>query len=126
MAVFDYPNSTLAEAYRLVRSKMEFFVKDATSPGKTFTAIKWHQCIVCWGKKLFWLVSDLSKPKIYMDFNLNNEKGVSTFLIGKDRFEDIEQETPFKEIFQLFLLGLFLQIHRSLLLWKKPESYSAY
>ena len=39
-----------------------------------------------------------------MDFNLNNEKGVSTWLIGQDRFDDIIQETPFK-IFSVIPAG---------------------
>ncbi len=30
--VFDYPNSTIAEAFRLLRSRMQFFTKEAKAP----------------------------------------------------------------------------------------------
>jgi capsular exopolysaccharide synthesis family protein len=107
--VFDYPGSMIAEAYRLLRSRMQFFTKEATSPvilitstlpedGKTFTAINLASVYSLLGRKTILIGFDLRKPKIYQDFNLNNEKGVSTWLIGKDKLNDIIQETSFKNL----------------------------
>jgi tyrosine-protein kinase Etk/Wzc len=107
--VFDSPNSSIAEAYRLMRSKMQFFTKDAVSPiilvtssmpgeGKSFTAMNLASVYSMLGKKTVLVGFDLRKPKIYMDFNLNNDNGVSTFLIGKDKFQDIVQETAYKNL----------------------------
>ncbi len=104
--VFDYPNSTIAESYRLLRSKMQFFTKEATAPvilitssmpadGKTFTSINLASVYSLLGKKTILIGFDMRKPKIFQDFNLGNEKGVSTWLIGKDKLEDIIQGNLF-------------------------------
>lgn len=107
--VFDNPGSTLAEAYRLLRSRMQFFTKDATSPvilitssmpgeGKTYTSINLASAYSLLGKKTIIVGFDLRKPKIYQDFNLSNEKGVSTWLIGRDKLEDIIQKTTYENL----------------------------
>ena len=107
--VFDSPNSAIAEAYRLMRSRMQFFTKDASSPvilvtssipeeGKTFTAINLASIYSLLGKKTVLVGFDLRRPKIFEDFNLNNEKGVSTFLIGNDKLSDIIQETSYENL----------------------------
>ena len=88
---------------------MQFFTKEAKSPvilitstmpgdGKTFTAINLASVYSLLGKKTVLVGFDLRKPKIFQDFNLSNEKGVSTWLIGKDSFEDIIQETIFENL----------------------------
>lgn len=107
--VLDHPNSTIAEAFRLLRSRMQFFTKDAKAPvilitstmpadGKTFTAINLASVYSLLGKKTILVGFDLRKPKIYQDFNLDNTKGVSTWLIGKDSLLDIIQETSFENL----------------------------
>lgn len=107
--VFDDPTSTIAEAFRLLRSKMQFFIKDNRVPtilitstmpedGKTFTAINLASVYSLLGKKTILIGYDLRKPKIFNDFNLTNEKGVSTWLIGEDGISDIIQETSFKNL----------------------------
>ena len=106
---FDNPNSSIAEAYRLLRSRMQFFTKDAKTPvilitssmpgdGKTFTAINLASVYSLLGKKTVLVGFDLRKPRIFEDFNLDNEKGVSTWLIGKDKLQDIIKETAFENL----------------------------
>lgn len=107
--VLDYPNSSLAESFRLLRSRMQFFTKQVESPvilvtssmpeeGKTFMAINLASVYSLLGKRTLLVGFDLRKPKIYQDFNLSNEKGISTWLIGKDKLEDIVQETGFENL----------------------------
>ena len=109
LVVLNNPNSAVAEAYRLLRSRMQFFTKDAAAPvilvtssipgeGKTFTAINLASVYSLLGKKTILVGFDLRKPKIYEDFKLSNEKGVSTWLIGKDRLQDIIQVTTFENL----------------------------
>jgi tyrosine-protein kinase Etk/Wzc len=109
IVVLDSPNSTIAEAYRLLRSRMQFFTKDTVAPvilitssmpgeGKTFTSINLASAYSLLGKKTILLGFDLRKPRIYQDFKLSNEKGVSTWLIGKDSLNDIIQETKFENL----------------------------
>lgn len=107
--VFNHPGSTIAEAYRLLRAKMQFFTKSAVSPvvlitssmpeeGKTFTAINLASAYSLLGKKTVLVGFDLRKPKIFEEFNLTNDKGVSTWLIGQDRLEEIIQVTSFDNL----------------------------
>lgn len=107
--VFDNLNSGISEAFRLLRSKLQFFTKEAKSPiilitsaiageGKSFTAINLGSVYSLLGKKTIIVGFDLRKPRIYQDFNLSNEKGVSTWLIGRDKLEDIIQKTAFENL----------------------------
>lgn len=107
--IFENPSSNFAEAYRLLRSKLQFFTKEKTSPvilitssmpgdGKTFTSINLASVYSLLGQKTILLGFDLRKPRIFQDFNLQNEKGLSTWLIGKDKLEDIIQKTDYDNL----------------------------
>lgn len=107
--VFENPNSFIAESYRLLRSRMQFLIKEATSPvilvtssmpdeGKTFTAINLASVYSLLGKKTILVGFDLRKPKIFKDFGLGNKKGISTWLIGQDKLEEIIQKTPYENL----------------------------
>lgn len=107
--VFDYPNSTVSEAFRSLRMRMQFFTKDAKAPvilvtsampgdGKSFMAINLASAYSLLNKKTVLVGYDLRKPRIFQDFNLSNEKGVSTWLIGKDNLQDIINETSFENL----------------------------
>jgi len=107
--VFEQPNSAIAESFRLLRSKMQFILKEAKAPvilvtsalpadGKTFTAMNLASVYSMLGKKTVLVGFDLRKPKIYHDFKLDNEKGVSTWLIGKNNLKEIIQKTSFDNL----------------------------
>ncbi len=107
--VFQDPNSVIAEAFRLLRSRMQFFIKETRSPvvlvtsampedGKTFTAINLASVYSLLEKNTVLVGFDLRNPKIYPDFNLNNEKGVSTWLIGQDELDEIIQDSGFSNL----------------------------
>lgn len=107
--VVETPDSSIAEAFRLLRSRMQFFTKEVEAPvilitssmpgeGKTFTSINIASAYSLLDKRTVLIGFDLRKPKIFQDFNLHNEKGVSTWLIGKDQLQDIIQETSFKNL----------------------------
>jgi len=104
--VFDQPSSGIAESFRLLRSRIQFFTKEAKSPvilitsstpgeGKTFTSINLASVYSLLDKKTVLVGFDLRKPKIFEDFRLSNDKGVSTWLIGKDSLQDIIQPTTY-------------------------------
>ena len=108
--VFDYPNSVITEAFRLLRSRMAFLTKETVSPivlvtssmpgdGKTFTAINIAAVYSLLGKRTVLVEFDLRKPKIYKFFDLINDKGVSTWLIGKDKIDNIIQKSSFDNLF---------------------------
>jgi capsular exopolysaccharide synthesis family protein len=102
--VLDEPSSSIAEAFRILRSRIQFLTKESVSPvilvtsampgdGKTFTSINLASAYSLLGKRTILLGFDLRKPKIYEDFNLHNERGISTWLIGQDKLSDIIQKT---------------------------------
>jgi tyrosine-protein kinase Etk/Wzc len=107
--MFEEPSSNVAEAFRSLRSRMQFFIKEAKAPiilitssmpeeGKTFTAINLASVYSLMGKKTVLVGFDLRKPKIFTDFGLENDHGVSTWLIGKDSFEDIIKKTQYENM----------------------------
>jgi capsular exopolysaccharide synthesis family protein len=108
--VLEEPRSRAAEAFRSLRSKIQFFTKETKAPvilitsslpeeGKTFTAINLASVYSLMGKKTVLVGFDLRKPKIYTDFGIGNEKGVSTWLTGQDDLQEFIKETPYKNLF---------------------------
>ncbi len=88
------PNSIFSEAFRTIRSNLQFISHGAetkiitvsstiSGEGKTFVAINLAGILSISGKKVILLDLDLRKPRIHLGFNTKNEKGISTLLIGK-------------------------------------------
>ena len=107
--VFNYSESSISEAFRILRSKMQFFTKEVKSPvilitsshagdGKTFVAINLASVYSLMGKKTVLVGFDLRRPKIHDHFNISNEKGISTWLIGKDELNDIVFDSGFDNL----------------------------
>lgn len=98
--LFDEPESPVAEAFRLLRSRLVYFIKDIRKPvilvtssmpeeGKTTVAINLASAYSLLGKKTILVGFDLRQPGIYNDFSVENNHGVSTWLIGKDKLENV-------------------------------------
>ncbi len=93
------PKSVISEAFRSIRTNMQFIsleegakVMAVTSTisgeGKTFIAINLAGVIAFSGKRVVILDLDMRKPKIHIGFNVENNHGMSTILIGRDKVED--------------------------------------
>jgi len=93
---------------------MKFFTKNTTVPialinsaihfdGKTFTSINTAPAHSLFWKKTVLVELYLRIQKIFQDLNLVNEKGVSSWLIGKDRLEDIIQEIACERYVRYFI-----------------------
>jgi tyrosine-protein kinase Etk/Wzc len=102
--LIDDPDSPISEAFRLLRSRMAFFVKEISKPvilitssmpneGKTTIAINLASAYSLLGKKTVLIGFDLRQPGIFADFNFENNYGVSTWLIGKDSIDKILRKT---------------------------------
>jgi capsular exopolysaccharide synthesis family protein len=107
--VSDYPKSLISESFRSVRTNLQFFSKgkekqtilitsSLTNEGKTFFAINLALIFAISGKKTVLLDFDLRKPQIYQDFGLNNEKGISNYLINKCEAKDIVQNSNIENL----------------------------
>ena len=107
--VLEDSGSSIAESFRLLRSRIQFLTRDSSNPvilvtssmpgdGKTFNAINLASIYSLLGKRAVIVGFDLRKPKIFDEFNLKNDRGVSTWLIGKDSFENIIQQTQYDNL----------------------------
>ncbi|MEO6883742.1 MAG: polysaccharide biosynthesis tyrosine autokinase [Bacteroidia bacterium] len=103
------PKSIVAEAFRSIRTNLQFISNDPASKiiavtstisgeGKTFVAINLAGIIAFSGKKVIILDLDMRKPKIHLGFNAENTKGMSTALIGKDSLEDCIQKSNLQNL----------------------------
>jgi tyrosine-protein kinase Etk/Wzc len=93
------PKSVISEAFRSIRTNLQFISSEEgakvmavtstiSGEGKTFNAINLAGVIAFSGKKVIILDLDMRKPKIHIGFNVENNHGMSTLLIGKDQPED--------------------------------------
>lgn len=100
LIVYDNPKSLVTESFRSMRSNLEFIevldppktisiTSTISGEGKTFAAINLAGIMNMAGKRVILLDMDLRKPKLHHVFNHENDKGVSTLLIGKHSIDDV-------------------------------------
>lgn len=98
------PKSRIAEAFRSVRTNLQFFgsrsgnkiiliTSSVGGEGKSFVTINLASVFAMQNYRVVIVGLDLRKPKLFQDFNLTNEAGVSSFLIGKAGIDDIIKPT---------------------------------
>ncbi len=109
MVVNDYPNSSVTESFRSIRTNYEFFsdggrnqvllVTSATSgEGKTFCSINLASVFALNGHRTVLLEFDLRRPKIHTEFGSSNIIGINSYLIDKAIIEDIIMPTPIENL----------------------------
>ncbi len=107
LVVRDHPRSAIAEAFRGLRSGLQFLYKkkgvtgaktvlvtsSVSGEGKTFTSINLASVFALSEKRTVLVGLDLRKPKIFDDFDLENNKGVVNYLIGDATLDEIKQSS---------------------------------
>ncbi|MGL5890562.1 MAG: GumC family protein, partial [Bacteroidia bacterium] len=104
LLVDRFPKSLIAEAFRSLRTNLQFISNEEGSKvmaitstisgeGKTFIAINLAGIIAYSGKRVIVIDLDMRKPKIHLGFNAPNEHGMSTLLIGRDTIESCVQKS---------------------------------
>src|SRR5690606_32909046 len=105
LVVFDKQKSAIAESFRGLRSSLQFMYRkqgvtgsktvlitsSVSGEGKTFCAMNLATVFALSEKKTVLVGLDLRKPKIFDDFELDNDLGVVNYLIGNNSLEDIIQ-----------------------------------
>ncbi len=98
--VITNPNSPAAEAFRTIRTNLDYVVTEHSSKlilisssvpneGKTVVASNLAAIIGMGEKKCILLSLDLRKPQLHHKFKLQNSKGMSDVLSGKAALEDV-------------------------------------
>ncbi len=108
--VQKYPRSGIAETFRGLRVSLQYIANNESSKvvaihsmisgeGKTFCALNLSNILAMDNKKVLLVGCDLRKPKLHKVFEVQNDKGLSTFLIGNDSFQDIIRSTNQENLF---------------------------
>lgn len=102
LVVINTPKAPIAEAFRSIRTNIEFITQgkskstilvtgDMQGIGKTFNSINMASIYALYGKKTVLLGFDMRKPKLFQEFNLTNNVGLSSYLSNKEPLENIIQ-----------------------------------
>jgi tyrosine-protein kinase Etk/Wzc len=98
------PRSPISEAYRTLRTNIQFqklrnkettlmVTSSAPKEGKSTTIANLAITMAQMGSKTLLVDTDLRRPVIHTVFNLNKDKGVTNFLMGKMTFNEIVKPT---------------------------------
>lgn len=112
LSVLENPKSSLAESFRVWRTNLQFMLTNpnenvisihSTNPGegKSFSSVNLATILAMNSKKVLIIGADLRKPRLHKIFNLSNEHGLSTYLVGLDNVEDIVLPTQVDNLFHL-------------------------
>ena len=109
LVVFAKPKSHITESFRSIRTNLKYIVgkeknqvilvtSSMPSDGKSFISMNLASIISLSGHKTIIVGYDLRKPKLHNFFNLKNNVGVSTYLIGRHSLDEVIQSTEFENL----------------------------
>lgn len=110
LQVYENPNSSITESFRTLRTNLQFIMKDSSKKiiavssaisgeGKTFCSINLSCILAMAGKKTLLVNLDLRRPRIHKIFNLNNQIGISTYLINESSFDEVITNSNINNLF---------------------------
>ena len=94
------PKSVFAESVRSVRTNLSFMAShkkskticitsEVSGEGKSFVTINLAGTLALIDKKVILIAADLRKSKLHKAFGSNNKIGLSSYLAGQERLEDV-------------------------------------
>lgn len=103
----------VAEQFRIIRSNLQYVLSKTEKPvilvtssfsgeGKSFVSTNMGAVMALTGKKTVILEFDIRKPKVLSGLNMGRHPGISNFLVGKTRLEELVLPIPEHE--NLFVL----------------------
>jgi tyrosine-protein kinase Etk/Wzc len=105
--------SMVAEQFRIIRSNLQYVLNKVdkqvilitssfSGEGKSFVSTNLAGVIALAGKKTIILEFDIRKPKILSGLNMPKKPGISNFLVGKAKIEDLPvQVTDYENLYVL-------------------------
>ncbi len=109
LAVHENPKSNIAESFRALRTSLQYMLTGSqgkvisihsTNPGegKSFTSVNLAIILAVNNKKVLLIGADMRKPRLHRVFDLSNEIGLSTHLIGLNSIEQIILPTSIENL----------------------------
>lgn len=106
----------VAEQFRIVRANLQYVVNNVNNPvilvtssfsseGKSFVSTNMGAVMALTGKKTILLEFDIRKPKVLSGLNMPKHPGISNYLLGKVKLEDLIIPTPGYENFYILPCG---------------------
>jgi capsular exopolysaccharide synthesis family protein len=107
-----YPKFSIAEDYRTVRTSILFshadsspkticFTSTLPQEGKTATISNLAVSFAQLEGKVLLVDADLRKPRLHKVFNLRNLSGLSSYLAGKNAFDEVIQKTSIDNVWTI-------------------------
>lgn len=107
-----HPRSVITEAFRRIRTRLDYMNGDKESPviaisssmpgeGKTFCALNLASVFAISGRKTLLVGFDMRKPGLNKVLNMDNQLGLSNYLIGKAELKDIIMPNGVENLFVL-------------------------
>jgi tyrosine-protein kinase Etk/Wzc len=104
LVVIDNPKSVISESFRSLRTNIQYLASDKKnkvitvtssvgSEGKTFCTSNLSLILASAGYKTVLIGADLRKPKTHHNFNIENIKGLSSYLINQSSISEILNST---------------------------------
>lgn len=108
-AVLHKPKSAIAEAFRSIRTNLQFYgtrnekktiliTSSVGGEGKSFVSINLATVFALQDNKVVLVGLDLRKPKLFEDFGLDNRIGVSSYLIGQASLDQVIRKTEVENL----------------------------
>ncbi|WP_125771774.1 CpsD/CapB family tyrosine-protein kinase [Companilactobacillus furfuricola] len=110
LVTYNDPMSTVSEQFKTIRTNIQFssvdkklksilFTSSARSEGKSTVSNNMAVTQAKQGDRVLLIDADLRRPIMHKTFNLNNGYGLSNYLSGNARLEDIVQRTMIDNLF---------------------------
>jgi len=104
MIVIEHPRSSIAESFRSLRTNLKYVIPGenqkvialhSTIPGegKSFVSLNLALILALNSKKILLVGVDMRKPVLHKFIQTGNKKGLSTYLININTFDEIVEET---------------------------------
>lgn len=104
LVVQIHPKSAISESLRTIRTNIQYLSSDKeqkvicvsssiSGEGKSFCSMNLSSILASTNNKTVLIGADMRKPKIFDDFELNNDTGLSSYLIGVSTLKEVTQKT---------------------------------
>lgn len=106
----------VAEQFRIVRANLQYVINNISNPvilvtssysgeGKSFVSTNMAAVMALTGKKTILLEFDIRKPKVLSGLNMTKRPGISNYLLGKAKLEELIIPAPEYENFYILPCG---------------------